>query len=210
MKNVTVSKHKENFEIKKIQSNIKPQEDNVVLNNTLEIEQQYNIYKCGERSHYTGLGTNYLKHMFGLDAYNVKGKKISYSDMPLSLTWIASPVALPIFTGFEILFLQPLYSYEDIRECDVKQDEKILNLSNYGQFNGKVTIDTLDGKEHIEYDYKNKPLPLKIPFVNQNDQFSVTKHSIDTSKGYIVTIKGEYYIDGKSIMINEQKTIKTK
>jgi len=33
---------------------------------------------------------------------------------------------------------------------------------------------------------------------------------IDTSKGYIVTIKDEYYRDGKSIMINEQKTIKTK
>lgn len=207
MKNIKVSKVETNFQVKSSKTLISGNSKSIEIKNELELEKTYKTRECGDKNVYMGFGTNYLKGMFGLDTYNLKGKK--YGKDIAIFYWIASPVALPFCTGIELLSLQPFYDYKDIHTCnEYKTDTEDKDTNDYGKFTGKVVVKSSDGINNREFNIKAKKIPLKISFKDENDMFSTSRKSFDMTNGYTVNITGNYDIDGKSVPVKESKYIK--
>jgi hypothetical protein len=207
MKNATVSKSNESNYVNSAKTLINQNNNALTIENELDVTQSYKTQQCGYETRYFGPGTMTLMHMVGFDVYNSKGKKLD----DRALFWFISPVALPILYGVEMLYLCPLWNYDEIRVCDdYVSHEEAKSLSNEGTFRGEVLVENSNGEHDMKFDFDDEEMPLDIPLQDTNDIFASSKKSIDTSNGLTVKINGYYKINGRLISVDESKEIKEK
>jgi len=187
-------------------TSISGNEQFVQLRNELEVTELFKVQECGDKSVYLGFGTNILKHAVGAEAY--KGNGVRNNNKKDAKYWIVVPIAIPIFTAFEIISLQPLYAYKDVRACNaIEWKRKDNHLEDRGMFSGNISVESQNGNKNMNFPINNKKMPFKLSLKDENDIFSSSRKSIDSSKGYTVRINGYYIIGKEKIEVNETKII---
>lgn len=190
-KNLTVQKIEKGSNIIAMNTSASLVDNNIKVGNDINYEAMYADQKCYDESYYRGIGTNYLKVLFGLESHFSSNRIDSTGRV---MFWIAAPVALPIFAGFEVLFLQPFWDYGYEHKCDVsatkKDDPK--NEIDFGRFSGTIKVQNGDTKQIKEFKWNNEPFPLKLLLEDENDMISASKHAITNAHSYTVEIDGMY------------------
>jgi len=206
LKNIETNKIKTNTHLDSSKTLINSNNQFVEIGNELELTELYRMKECGDKSIYLGFGTNYFKFLIGQDAYDGQGGR--YKDNERTSAWVFSPIMLPMFTFAEIITLSPLHHYKDIRTCNLSGEEKEKkHVMNYGSFSGIISVESKNENRNKNFQLNKKKMPFKLSLKDENDIFSSSRKSIDSSKGYTVRING-YYISGKEkIEVNETKII---
>jgi hypothetical protein len=195
-KNVTIEKIDKGSNILNLNTSASLADNNIKVNNDINYEDLYVDQKCYDESHYHGLGTNYLKLMFGFKTYFLNDqKKISepnHNDIVSS--WILSPLFLPLAGSIEIIFLQPFYDYKYEHQCDYSDTKKNdpKKEIDFGKFTGVMKVQNNDTKQIKEFKFNDQPFPLKLVLEDETDMMSTSKHSIGNTHNYTVNIEGMY------------------
>ncbi|MEA2100081.1 MAG: hypothetical protein U9P72_08125, partial [Campylobacterota bacterium] len=190
-----------------LQTSISKDSQHVQIANTIGVEESFKEEECGTKTIYLGDGTNWLKGMFGMDFY-INDRFVKNHGAELIVGWILSPIGLSIGFATEIIGLQPFHAYKDIRSCDttnvITQNKEKTNLGN---FTGSIKVENTKTNEIVDYPYTNSSLPIEISLQDENDMFSASKRTIESTDALLVFIDGKYYIDGKNYPVKESKEI---